>query len=120
MKSGLAMALLALGTLKKSRTVLGRSVMFMGVVDEEYAGVGTEDAVRRYTADAAVNMENFRPGHPPRAQRGFAWVTVETFGRAAHGSRYWLGCDAIVKMGKVLVEGAGAVHARMPPRSMFH
>jgi acetylornithine deacetylase len=37
------------------------------------------------------------------AHKGFAWVTVDTYGRAAHGSRYEEGVDAIARMGKFLV-----------------
>jgi len=38
------------------------------------------------------------------AHKGFVWFEIETFGVAAHGSRPHLGVDAIVNMGKVLVE----------------
>jgi acetylornithine deacetylase len=37
------------------------------------------------------------------AHKGFAWIDVETRGRAAHGSAWELGVDAIAKMGKVQV-----------------
>jgi len=102
MKGGVAMGLLALATVKRSGVKLRRSVLFTGVMDEEYASLGTQDIVRRYQADAAVVME------PTAltlhlAHKGFAWVAVETFGRAAHGSNHREGIDAIVKMGKVLV-----------------
>ena len=36
------------------------------------------------------------------AHKGFAWLEVETRGRAAHGSRPRDGRDAIVRMGRVL------------------
>ena len=36
------------------------------------------------------------------AHKGFAWLDVETRGRAAHGSRPRDGRDAIVRMGRVL------------------
>jgi acetylornithine deacetylase len=102
MKGGVAMGLLALAAVKRSGVKLRRSVLFTGVMDEEYASLGTQDIVRRYQADAAVVME------PTAltlhlAHKGFAWVAVETFGRAAHGSNHREGIDAIVKMGKVLV-----------------
>ena len=37
------------------------------------------------------------------AHKGFAWAEIFTQGIAAHGSRYWLGVDAIANMGAVLV-----------------
>lgn len=37
------------------------------------------------------------------AHRGFVWLELETHGRAAHGSRYDLGIDAIARMGPPLV-----------------
>ena len=103
MKGGLVMGLLALDAVKRSGRTLRRSVLFTGVVDEEYASAGTEDVVSRYEADAAVVME------PTAlklhlAHKGFAWATVEISGRAAHGSNYEEGVDAIAKMGRLLVE----------------
>ena len=37
------------------------------------------------------------------AHKGFAWAEIVVNGKAAHGSRYWLGVDAIAQMGAVLV-----------------
>jgi acetylornithine deacetylase len=36
------------------------------------------------------------------AHKGFVWLEVETLGRAAHGSRFELGIDANLRMGRVL------------------
>jgi len=102
MKGGLVMGLLALAAVKRSGARLARSVLFTAVVDEEYASLGTQDVVRRYRADAAVVMEPTNLALH-LAHKGFAWVAVETFGRAAHGSDHARGVDAITKMGKVLV-----------------
>ena len=71
------------------------------VIDEEYESLGTADWLRRETADAAVVTE------PTGlevcvAHKGFVWARLETQGRAAHGSRYNEGDDAIVRMGHVL------------------
>ncbi len=125
MKGGVAMGLLALAAVKRSEAKLARSVLFAGVMDEEYASLGTQDVVKRYRADAAVVME------PTSldlhlAHKGFAWVAVETFGRAAHGSNHEEGVDAIAKMGKVLVAVeelgrrylAEAGHPLVGPRSI--
>jgi len=102
MKGGVAMALLALAAVKRADVPLRRSVLFTGVMDEEYASLGTQDVVKRYTADAAIVTEP--TGLTLHlAHKGFAWVAVETTGLAAHGSRPQEGIDAITKMGKLLV-----------------
>ena len=71
------------------------------VVDEEYASIGADALVREWTADAAVVTE------PTDLQvaichKGFAWIDIDTRGRAAHGSRPRDGRDAIMRMGRVL------------------
>ncbi|MBI3732853.1 MAG: M20/M25/M40 family metallo-hydrolase, partial [Chloroflexi bacterium] len=109
MKGSLAATLAATCALAQSGVRLRGDVIFTYVADEEYASIGTEGIVadiregRLPHADAAVNTEptglKIGIGH-----KGFAWVEVETHGRAAHGSRPDLGVDAIVQMGKVLVE----------------
>lgn len=38
------------------------------------------------------------------AHKGFVWIEVKTHGRAAHGSRFDLGVDANMRMGRILVE----------------
>ncbi len=103
MKGGLVMGLLALAAIRRSSVRLGRSVLFTGVVDEEYASIGTEDMARRYHTDAAAILE---PTNLELcvAHKGFAWVSAEVFGRAAHGSSYKEGIDAIANMGKLIVE----------------
>lgn len=78
------------------------------VADEECLSIGAEALVRRWTADAAIVGEptdlEVAIGH-----KGFEWVTIETTGVAAHGSRPEEGVDAIAMMGRVLVrlEAAG-------------
>jgi acetylornithine deacetylase len=71
------------------------------VVDEEYASIGADALVREWRADMAVVTEptdlQIGVGH-----KGFAWLEVETVGRAAHGSRPAEGRDAIMRMGRVL------------------
>ena len=101
MKGGVAACMLAIAEAKK-RGLRG-DVIFTGVIDEEYASVGTTDLARRLRADAAIVAE-FTELQLILAHRGFVWLEVETIGTAAHGSRPDLGVDAIVKMGKVLSE----------------
>jgi acetylornithine deacetylase len=101
MKGGLAACMLASAEATKQN--LRGDVIFTGVIDEEYASLGTMDLVKRLGADAAVVAE-FTELQLILAHRGFVWLEVETIGKAAHGSRPDLGVDAIVKMGKVLTE----------------
>lgn len=127
MKGGLA-AIMAAGTAARRRTLRG-DVIVAAVIDEEYASLGTSALVNDVRADAAIVTE------PTEldvcvAHKGFVWFDVETEGLAAHGSLPDLGVDAIVKMGKVLVEfealdarlraavghplvGTGSVHASL-------
>lgn len=99
MKSGVAACMLAIAEAKKQG--LRGDVIFTGVIDEEYASVGTMDLAKRFHADGAIVAE-FTELQLILAHRGFVWLEVETIGKAAHGSRPDLGVDAIVKMGKVL------------------
>jgi acetylornithine deacetylase len=55
------------------------------------------------SADAAIITEPTRLAICP-AHRGFAWFDVSLRGRAAHGSRYDIGVDAITHAGLVLAE----------------
>lgn len=101
MKAGLAACMLAIAAARRHR--LRGDVLFTAVVDEEYAGAGTQAIAARYSADGAVIAE------PTELQlvvahKGFVWLDVETHGVAAHGSRPDLGVDAIAQMGRVLAE----------------
>jgi acetylornithine deacetylase len=101
MKSGVAACMLAIAEARKLR--LRGDVIFTGVIDEEYASLGTMELAKRFHADGAIVAE-FTELQLILAHRGFVWLEVETIGKAAHGSRPDLGVDAIVKMGKVLTE----------------
>jgi acetylornithine deacetylase len=90
----------ALGDLSAGEVILAF------VVDEEYESRGTADLVARYggaaLADGAIVTE------PTAlevcvAHKGFVWARIEASGRAAHGSKYDEGTDAIARMGHVLV-----------------
>jgi len=99
MKSGVAAAMLTLASAAHLR--LRGDVILTAVCDEEHASIGTESALKRVSADAAIVTEPTALGIAI-AHKGFAWFTVETSGVAAHGSRPDLGVDAILAMGKVL------------------
>ncbi len=101
MKGGLAAMMGAVKALADAGRPHGGEILLAAVADEEYASLGTEDLVTRYRPDAAIVTE------PTAldiclAHKGFAWLEVTTKGRAAHGSRFDLGIDANMRMGRVL------------------
>jgi acetylornithine deacetylase len=83
---------------------LDGEVIVAAVADEEFESLGTRALLAGgVRADAAVVTEPTRLAICP-AHRGFAWIEVEVAGRAAHGSRYDLGVDAIRHAGLLLAE----------------
>ena len=103
MKGGLAAMMGAVKALVDGGCPHGGEILLASVADEEYASLGTEDLVTRYHPDAAIVTE------PTAldiclAHKGFAWFEVTTKGRAAHGSRFDLGVDANMHMGRVLAD----------------
>ena len=103
MKGGLAAILGAVLALK-SAGFQPRGDLILGfVADEENRSLGTSALVKVVQADAAILAE---PSGMEVcvAHRGFAWLTVTTHGRAAHGSLYDEGVDAINHMGRVLAQ----------------
>ena len=101
MKGGLAAMMGAVKALADAGSPHAGEVLLAAVADEEYASLGTEELVRHYRPDAAIVTE------PTAldicvAHKGFAWFELTTRGRAAHGSRFDLGVDAVMRMGRVL------------------
>lgn len=101
MKGGLAAMLGAAKALADAGCPHGGEILVAGVSDEEYASLGTASLIGRYQVDGAIVTE------PTAldlclAHKGFAWIQVVTRGRAAHGSRFDLGIDANMHMGRVL------------------
>ncbi len=79
-------------------------ILIAAVADEEFDSIGTRALLERgIRADAAIVTEPTRLAIMP-AHRGFVWVEVEVVGRAAHGSRYDIGVDAIRHAGLLLAE----------------
>jgi acetylornithine deacetylase len=123
MKGGIAAIMLA-GAAAAQRPLRG-DVLLAAVVDEEHASIGTESVLRRWHADAAVITEP-TDLRLCTAHKGFVWLEVDVTGVAAHGSRPDLGVDAIVQMGRVLVEldqlarrlQAGTGHPLLGPGSV--
>jgi acetylornithine deacetylase len=100
MKAGVA-AMVDAARLARDRGFAKGRVIVAAVIDEEYESIGADALVRTWNADAAIVTEptdlQIGVGH-----KGFAWLEIETHGRAAHGSRPMDGRDAILRMGRVL------------------
>ena len=103
MKASLAAMLAAVKALNDAEIDLAGDLLVTAVADEEYASIGMDDLVQHYTADAAIVTEPTDMALC-RAHRGFMWYTIETTGRAAHGSRFREGVDAIMHMGRILAQ----------------
>ncbi|MFI5228520.1 MAG: ArgE/DapE family deacylase [Gemmatimonadales bacterium] len=102
MKAGIA-AMCAAAVRAVDAGVAGE-IVIAAVVDEEFESIGTRSLVARgVRADAAIVTEPTRLAIMP-AHLGFVWLDVTTHGRAAHGSRWDLGVDAIRHAGFVLAE----------------
>ena len=101
MKGSLAAMLGAVKALQDGGMTLRGDLIVTFVVDEETVSIGTADLVRRVKAHAAIVTEP-TDLRVTLAHRGFVWLDVETHGRAAHGSRFDEGVDAIMHMGRFL------------------
>jgi acetylornithine deacetylase len=100
-KSGVAAVCAAAASLVQQNRKLGKPLAIAAVVDEECNSIGTQALVKQVSAEAAVVLE------PTDlrlcvAHKGYAWLEVTTYGRAAHGSLPDEGRDAIAHMGHVL------------------
>jgi acetylornithine deacetylase len=79
-------------------------IIVAAVADEEYESLGTRALLANgIRADACIVTEPTRLAIMP-AHRGFVWIEVEISGRAAHGSRWDIGVDAIRHAGLLLAE----------------
>ena len=102
MKGGLAAVLGAVAAVPRSPG----DVWIGFVADEEYASIGADALVRSVPPMACVLVEP-TDEEACIAHKAFAWVTVTTEGRAAHGSLPEQGIDAIAHMGRLLGEMEG-------------
>ena len=81
---------------------LDGEIIVAAVVDEEYSSVGTRALVANgVRADAAIVTEPTKLAIMP-AHKGFVWIDVVVQGRAAHGSKWDVGVDAIRHAGLLL------------------
>jgi len=101
MKGGLAACLGTAKALGETGVELAGSFMVAAVADEEFKSIGTADLAQRYRVDGAVVAEP-TDMEICVAHNGFVWFEIETRGRAAHGSRFQDGIDAIAHMGRVI------------------
>jgi acetylornithine deacetylase len=116
MKAGLAAMLAAVAAVRASGVRPLGDVTLTFVADEEYLSVGTEAVAKAYRADAAIVTEpsglRLRIAH-----KGFVWAKIRTEGRAAHGSDFRTGIDAILHMGRVLAAIEHLENKVFPPRA---
>ena len=102
MKGGVAAMCAAAWRAAQAR--LDGEIVVALTADEEFESVGTRAMLERgERADAAIVGEPTRLEIMP-AHRGFVWIEVEVSGRAAHGSRWDVGVDAIRHAGLLLAE----------------
>jgi len=101
MKGSIAACMTAIKALVDAKAVFNGEVLLAAVADEEYFSLGTADIVSHYKVDGAIVTEATEM-NLCRAHKGFVWLEVETFGRAAHGSRFDEGVDANMMMGRFL------------------
>jgi acetylornithine deacetylase len=96
---------------------LGGEVVIAAVTDEEWESAGTRALLEMgVTAHAAIVTEPTRLAVCP-AHRGFAWADLHVHGRAAHGSRYDIGIDAITHAALILAELDAYQHGDLSSRT---
>ena len=96
---------------------LGGEVIIAAVTDEEWESAGTRALLEMgVTAHAAIVTEPTRLAVCP-AHRGFAWADLHVHGRAAHGSRYDIGIDAITHAALILSELDAYQHGELSSRT---
>lgn len=120
MKAGVAaMCVAALRAFESAGDRALNQVIVAVVADEEYESLGMRALLDSgIAAEQAILTEPTRLAICP-AHRGFVWTEIEFVGRAAHGSRYDIGVDAIRHAGLVLAEldslDAGKLRTRTHP-----
>jgi acetylornithine deacetylase len=120
MKSGIAA--MCVGAVRAARAAsesAKRKIIIAAVADEEYESLGMRSLLDTgIRAECAILTEPTRLAICP-AHRGFVWIEIAFTGRAAHGSRYDVGIDAIRHAGLVLAEldavETGPLHERSHP-----
>ena len=117
MKGAIAAALAAGAAIRRAGIELGGALTFHLAADEELAGVhGTKVLLDR----GLLSQQAAIVGEPTDlalglAERGGAWIVVESNGRAAHGSTPQLGANAITSMARLLLRLPEALPDRQHP-----
>ena len=101
MKGSLAACMAAAKALSERGAPLRGDVLVAAVADEEYGSLGTRDLLGRLRVDGAIVTEPTAL-EVCLAHKGYLWIEVQVAGRAAHGSKFELGIDANMKMGRFL------------------
>ncbi len=125
MKGSLAAGIGAAKMLVDAGVRLCGDFVVAAVADEEYGSLGTADLITRVRTDAAIVTEPTNL-EVCLAHKGYIWIDVETHGKAAHGSRFTEGVDAVMRMGRFLAElerleaalRTGPAHALVGPPSL--
>jgi acetylornithine deacetylase len=119
MKGSLAACMAAAKVLARQTSRLRGDLVVAAVADEEYGSIGTTGLLKRVRTDAAIVTEPTSL-RICRAHKGYLWIEVEVEGRAAHGSRFDLGIDANLRMGRFLValEGLERELRARPPHPL--
>jgi acetylornithine deacetylase len=101
MKGSLAACMVAARALAREGPKLRGDLVIAAVADEEYGSIGTTGLLRTIRTDGAIVTEPTSL-RICRAHKGYLWIDVEVEGRAAHGSRFDLGVDANIRLGRFL------------------
>jgi acetylornithine deacetylase/succinyl-diaminopimelate desuccinylase family protein len=105
MKGAIASAIAAVAAIRRTGMSLGGTLDLHLVADEELAGLhGTKVLWERGLLDQDAAIVGEPTGlELGLAERGGAWVTAITRGRAAHGSTPHLGVNAVTSMARLLL-----------------
>jgi len=104
MKSGLAAMIMSALILKQERVKINGNLLLTAVVDEEMLGdLGTKYLIKNkfINPDMAVVCEP-TDMRIVIAHKGLLWTEITVKGRASHGSRPWMGVNAIYGMNEVI------------------
>lgn len=101
MKAGIA-AMCVAAARAATRGALASEIIIAAVCDEEFESIGTRALLDNgLQATGAIITEPTRMAVCP-AHKGFAWIEVKFEGRAAHGSAFDVGIDAVRHAGLLL------------------
>ena len=108
MKGSLAAGMAAAKALVDAGIRPGGDLLVAAVADEEYGSLGTSDLIEQVKLNG-IKVDGAIVTEPTAlevclAHKGYLWIEVQLTGRAAHGSRFELGIDANMKMGRFLAQ----------------